>query len=115
MTIEPVSSCPEWCDPRAHIQHDRETPEHRTAGMTWKPNGADTQITVAEARLDDLGLFGHTGQVRVTLRIVEECPVDGTDGIAETDLDPSDARMLAAALVCTAERIEALQRRAVNR
>lgn len=115
MTIQPCSSCPDWCDPRAHIQRDPESPEHRSAGLTWKPNAADTQLTVCTVRLDETGTFTAVGAtfVNLSIRDVESVYPGGREIAAETDLDPADARMLAAALVCEAERVEALLRRRV--
>jgi hypothetical protein len=113
MHIQHVSSCPTWCDPRVHLDHDDETPEHRTAGLTWKPAAGDTELTVRTIRLDNTGAFGHTGQLLVNLYIedTESFYPGGRPITIEADLGPADARMLAAALVCEAERVEALQLR----
>jgi hypothetical protein len=105
MSIIPISSCPPWCDPRAHVQHDAEDREHRSAGMTCKPVAADTEFTVRT--IQNAGLSGSTSVPMVRL-LVRDLDLN-TD--AETDLDPADARMLAAALLVEAERVEALLRR----
>lgn len=85
MHIIAISSCPPWCDPRAHIQHDAEDCEHRSAGMTWKPLAADTEVTVHTTQ--NAGAYGSTSVPMVRL-LVRDLALD-TD--AESDLDPADA------------------------
>lgn len=111
MPSEHVSSCPSWCDPRVHHQHDSESPEHLTAGLTWKPVASDCELTVRTSRLDNTGLFGHLGKTLISLRTEDKASVmpGGEPIVVELDLDPADARMLAAALVVEAERVEKLQ------
>jgi hypothetical protein len=73
----------------------------------------DTELTVRTIRLDNTGAFGHTGQIFVNLYIedTESAHPDGRPITIAADLSPADARMLAAALVCEAERVEALKLR----
>ncbi len=109
MPSKPVSNCPSWCDPRACISHDSESHDHGTVGLTWEPvAGAETEVTVRTVRLDNTGVCGHVGDEMVMLRITDHYAHTFT----ETDLDPADARMLAAALLVEVERVEAKRRMA---
>jgi hypothetical protein len=99
---------PSYCDPRLCTVHSGHYAEHRSAPMEWTPNGDDTSVSVGLVRIDGLDV-PYTGDPKVTLRITTE---DGEDGI--THLTGTDARMLAAALVCAAERAEQLRARAAQ-
>ncbi len=119
MNIIPAPTCPQWCDPRTHVEHwtptsQVETCEHRTPGLTWKPASADVDITLCTSRLDNREpVVGHTGDINVLLLLEDTAsrhPDGGTISI-EMDLDPIDAEMFAAALVVEAAKVRALRSR----
>lgn len=107
------SQCPGWCDPRTHITHSAEDFEHRTVGLSWKPVAADTLLTIGVCQLENTGPFPSTSNLMIRLRIVdtESVRMDGSEIASETDLDAADAEMLAAALVCEANRLRAMKQR----
>lgn len=108
----PNLPCPPWCDPRAHTVFDPENCEHGTPGLSWVPVVADTKLTVRLVQLANVDDLPDERTPYVSLQID-----DITLGtMAATDLDPADCRMLAAALVVQAEKLELLLRhRAVTR
>ncbi len=114
MPIEHVSTCPPWCDPRTHIDHGPDDAEHRSAGLRWKPVAADTRLTVSTVSMEDRSpTLPSVSEPMVHLNVLDPCAaMDGSDATAGTDLDPEDAEMLAAALVCEAKRVRALRARA---
>lgn len=112
MSKPTISTCPAWCDPRTHVDHgpNSHDQEHREEGLTWKPLVADTTLTVRLVQFEEIEVPNSASDVMVHLSVTDngwELPI--TVG---TDLNPSDARMLAAVLVSAAERAEAEQRRA---
>jgi hypothetical protein len=111
MSIQPAPSCPEWCDPRVHIDHPgHDTSEHRSAGLSWKPVIADTTLTVRTVALHSRGASPLSTGPMIHLHILDVATLnpDGKNIAAGTDLSPEDAEMLAATLVCEAKRVRAL-------
>lgn len=104
------STCPSWCDPRVHVNLGPHDHEHREEGLTFKPLVADTELAVRLVQLEEIQPVVDSPSdvmVHMTIRDDElDIPV-----VVGTDLNPSDARMLAAVLVSAAERCEAAQRR----
>jgi hypothetical protein len=112
MPSQDAPSCPEWCDPRVHIDHrGHDTSEHRSAGLSWKPVIADTTLTVRTVQLQSRGSSPLSTGPMIHLHILDAASVNppGKDIAAGTDLSPEDAEMLAATLVCEAKRVRALR------
>lgn len=106
---------PEFCDPRVCITTGPENVEHRSAGHTWTPSGADTEITVSTVAFEERGDLAALGEPMVHLSILDPCGnPDGTDAQAGTDLDPDAAELLAAELGLEAKRIRAMRARAAR-
>lgn len=106
-----INTHPAWCDPRV-CTADGDISDHRSTPMAWKPAADDYLITTSLAQLDEHGACPHTGaaKARIELRDLVSCHPDGSDRVVGTDLTAADARLLAAALVCVAEQLEAEQR-----
>jgi hypothetical protein len=73
--------------------------------MTWTPAGDDTQLSIGLSRVDCTD-FPTLGVLQIVLGLSTDL------GATESDLTATDARMLAAALICAAERVEQQQARA---
>ena len=117
MPSQPAPSCPEWCDPRVHIDHPgHDTSEHRSAGLSWKPVIADTTLTVRTVQLQSRGSSPLSTDPMIHLHILDAASANphGKDIAAGTDLSPEDAEMLAATLVCEAKRVRALHQQAAT-
>ena len=95
---------PSFCDPRLCTVDAATSVEHRDAALSWKPTGDDTELSVGLTRIDCLEFDGRLGTPKVILG------VQSVLGFADSALTATDARMLAAALVCAAERAEHLAR-----
>lgn len=110
MSIEHVSTCPAWCDPRTHLDLDYLNSEHREIGLTFAPLASDTSITMRLLQFEERGQTPSRSDVMIQVTVVD------TDSGLEVaaDLSPVDARMYAAALVHTAERAEAEERRVAS-
>lgn len=110
MHIQPVFSHPDWCDPRTCIT-DSQVIDHRSTPIEWKSSVDDYRLSVGLARFDGDPLLPHLGDVTVQLRLRDLASdnLDGSERAIESDLTAADARLLAAALVCVAEQLEALQ------
>lgn len=111
MTVETVSSsCPVWCDPRAHINHlNGDTLDHRTIGFTWQPGEpSDVEFSVSAAQLEHRG---HRSEVFVHLHLEDVVSVrpDGCPIRLGTDLTPEAAEILAAALIAESNRVRRLR------
>ena len=115
MYIQPVFSHPSWCDPRTCIT-DPDRIDHRSTPIEWKSSVDDDRLSVGLARFDGDPLLPHVGDVTVQLRLVDVASdnPDGSERFIDSDLSAADARLLAAALVCVAEQLEDLHRRAVS-
>lgn len=118
MSNRPNRSHPAWCHPATCVDHgaEHDTVEHRSAGVTWKPNAADVEITVCTSAGQEYVDFVHgPDPARVLLHALDlgSTQPDGRDIEIDIDLTTADARMLAAILVAEAERVDALARRAV--
>src|SRR5689334_21814331 len=114
MSIIPTPTHPTWCDPRCckQILYDDGSVgyEHRDAAPMLRPHAqVDAELTVRRTQLDDRGAVVHIGEVNVTLQVVDTATAGDGNRPLQTvvDLDPMDARMLAAQLVCAAEVVEA--------
>jgi hypothetical protein len=107
---------PEWCDPRC-CAPDRHNVDHRATPLEWKVNADDVLVTVGLSRYDCADPeFPAAGQVlaRLGLRgLVHDA--DGDPATIEMDLSSADARLLAAALACVAEQLDAERAREVSR
>lgn len=118
MSTIPSFTHPGFCDPRVckpHLYEDGDVSyEHRSSGMTWKPAAQpDMQITADVSQLAEQSRYPSVGDVNVTLRLVELgslMPGSEREIAADVDLDPHDARMLAAQLVVLAEQAETIRR-----
>lgn len=111
MTVDTVSSsCPEWCDPRAHIHHRNENiHDHRTIGYTWQPGRpSSVQLNVSAAQLEHRGRRGEVN-VHLYLEDIEQALPDGCPIRVGTDLTPEAAEILAAALIAEANRVRRLR------
>jgi hypothetical protein len=111
MSVETVSSsCPVWCDPRAHVNHRTgDTLDHRTIGFTWQPgqpSGIEFSVSAAQ-----LGHRGHRGEVYIHLTAgdVGTTLPDGCPMRISTDLSPEQAEILAAALIAESNRVRRLR------
>ncbi len=115
MHIEHVPAHPTWCDPRTCLS-DPDRVDHRSTPLKWKSSVDDYQPIVGLARFDGDPLLPHTGDVTARLGLLDVANdnLDGTPRLIETDLTAADVRLLAAALVCVAEQLEDLHRRAVS-
>jgi len=117
MSSQTAPSCPDWCDPRVHIDHPgHDTSEHRSAGLSWKPVIADTTLTVRTVQLQGRGPSPLSAGPMIHLHILDIAShnPDGNDIAAGTALSPEDAEMLAATLVCEAKRVRALHEQAAT-
>lgn len=103
---------PGWCDPRACQPLDDTNTDHRDSPLAWKVAGDDFRVSIGLSRLDEHGALSFTGTVRVNLGLadIESVGPDGNDRQLETDLTAADARMIAAALNCAADRLETVTR-----
>lgn len=118
MNIIPSFVHPSFCDPRAcetSLFADGDVSyEHRSTGMTWTSNAQrDMQITVDVSQCAETGHSVNVGEVNATLRLLNLASVTpGGERLVElaVDLDPCDARMLAAQLVTVAEQVEIIRR-----
>lgn len=110
MHIQPSITHPSWCDPRCCTAESHNV-DHRATPMQWKVSADDVLVTAGLSRYDcadperpaaglALARLGLRGLV---------CDADGEPSTIEFDLSPADARLLAAALVCVAEQVEAEQ------
>lgn len=113
MLVDAPSSCPDWCDPRAHRNHQSgATLDHRTIGFTWQPGmPSSAEITVCAAQLERRGRQPHLGQVVVHLHLenVDSMLPDGCPIRLSTDLEPEQAEILAAALIAESNRVRRLR------
>jgi hypothetical protein len=116
MNIIPTTSHPSWCDPRtckSYLAEDGAVSyEHREAAPVLRPAAQrDAELTIRRTQIDDRSAIPCVGDVCVTLVIADtsSSPTYGGDAplTLDVDLDPMDARMLAAQLVVMAEQVEA--------
>lgn len=115
MFIIPTTSHPTWCDPRsckAHLADDGDVSyEHRSAAAALTPAAhRDVEIAICTSQIDDRGDFPTLGAVNITLELrsaAHSATYGGPPLTFDVDLDPMDARMLAAQLVVAAEQREA--------
>lgn len=117
MHIIPSQTHPTWCDPRGCAHVGTENLDHRSAPFELKSSVDDFLLSAGLARFDSVDpRLGYVGPatVRLNLRDLASNNVDGSDRILGTDLTAADARLLAAALVCVAEQLEAQQRGPVS-
>ncbi len=115
MSTIPFCSHPQWCDPRTCVSA-ADRIDHRSTPIEWKSSVDDYRLSVGLARFDGDPLLPHTGVVAVQLRLIDVASdnPDGSQRFIESDLTAADARLLAAALVCVAEQLEALPQRGVS-
>ncbi len=113
MSVESASSCPAWCDPRAHINHvNGDALDHRTIGFTWEPGlPSSVEFSVCAAQLEHRGSRPHVGDVFIHLHVedVESTLPDGCPTRISTDLSPEQAEILAAALIAESNRVRRLR------
>ena len=113
MSVDVASSCPAWCDPRAHINHrNGDTLDHRTIGFTWQPGlPSSVEFSVSAAQLERCGPQPHRTDVYVHLHVedVESTLPDGCPIRLSTDLSPEHAEILAAALIAESNRVRRLR------
>ncbi len=110
MYMEHDITHPTYCDPRACLNLSTDNVDHRSTPLTFKPSVADIRVSVGLARMDGTGPFPHTGNdaVRVELfDLASDCRC-GEDRELGSDLSAADARLLAAALSCAADQLDAL-------
>jgi len=100
---------PEWCDPRVCLCITGNV-DHRSTPLAFKPAVDDYRVSVGLARMDGTGPFPHTGtdNVHLTLLDLASACRCGEDRDIGTDLSAHDARLLAAALSCAADQLDAL-------
>ncbi len=93
---------PSWCDPRT-CTADAWNVDHRAEPISWKTDADDVTVAVGLSRFDELGSTDGIGHVRVHLAmhatVIHDDPT-------ESHLSPTDARLLAAALIAAAERAD---------
>jgi hypothetical protein len=113
MSIDVASSCPPWCDPRAHMNHrNGDTLDHRTIGFTWQPGlPSSVEFSVSAAQLERSGPRPHRGEVFVHLNVEDlgQALPDGCPIRLRTDLSPEQAEILAAALIAESHRVRRLR------
>ena len=109
-----TTSHPAWCDLRsckAQLDDDGSVSyEHRSASPTMRPAAhGDADLTVRHSQFDDRSRFPWIGDVNVILTATDTSSMGSDGGHLEVvvDLDPMDARMLAAQLLVVAEQVEA--------
>jgi len=109
MHIEHGITHPTYCDPRACV-HDTGNVDHRSTPLEFKPTIDDYRVSVGLARMDGIGPFPHTGgdSVRLDLFDLASNCACGRDRELGSDLSATDARLLAAALSCAADQLDAL-------
>lgn len=113
MSIKPSYAHPKWCDPRTCDFLGTENVDHRSSPFELKSTVDDYLMSTSLARFDSVDpRLGYVGPatVRLNLRDLASDNLGGSDRILGTDLTAADARLLAAALVCVAEQLEAEQR-----
>lgn len=111
MSINHTRSHPKWCDPRTCLSLGIENVEHRTAPFELKATVDDYLLAVGLARFDSIDpQLGYTGRDAVHLELtdVESVALDGSPLVLGTKLTAADARLLAAALDCAADQLDAL-------
>jgi len=110
MHIEHGITHPTYCDPRACLHLSTDNVDHRSTPLEFKPTADDYRLSVGLARMDGTGPFPHTGTdyVRLTLLDLASNCRCGEDRELGTDLSATDARLLAAALSCAADQLDAL-------
>jgi hypothetical protein len=110
MSIDVASSCPPWCDPRAHINHrNGDTLDHRTIGFTWQPGQpSSVEFSVSAAQREHRG---HRSDVWVHIHVEDVAAMlpDGCPIRLSTDLSPEQADILAAALIAESNRVRRLR------
>lgn len=93
---------PYWCEvTRCQPHGHNEGGLHRSPGTLWQLQGDEVDFTASLVRGDDVDAAGQnhaTTAVRISLTDQASCGPDG--GLIQTmaEIDPSDARMLAAIL-----------------
>ena len=112
MAITPTAIHPAWCDPhtcKSSLGNDGSVSyEHIEPAAVLRPSAhPDLEATVYRTRLDDISKFPSIAPVRTTLRLVDtSLLVGGKHAEIDLDLNPLDARLLAAQLVVVAEQVE---------
>jgi hypothetical protein len=99
---------PAWCDPANCRPVCDYHVDHRSAPFKMRTN--DQEIAVGLARIDDREGHERGGEPEVHLSIedVASCTPRGDRLVVPTVMSATEARLLAAALVCAAEQREAL-------
>lgn len=110
MSVELPTSCPAWCDPRAHRHHrGRETLDHRSIGFTWEPGPPSrVQLAVSAAQFEHRGHLGDV-YVHVFAEDQRSGDPDGRPVRLGIDLTPEQAQVLAAALIAESNRVARLR------
>lgn len=105
---------PGFCDPRRCERLSVDNVDHRSAPLEMKSSVDDFRMTVGLSRFDEVPLdrpdvanYGRP-QVNLGLRDLASLNLDGSEIVVETDLSANDARLLAAALSCAADQLDAL-------
>lgn len=99
-------TCPSWCD--GTLCTPGEMVEHAGPVAAFIPSAQiDHKVSVSVAQLDGTG-WTSGPMVHITVADLMSTTVHGERIEAGADLSPTDARLLAAALISGAERVERL-------
>lgn len=106
---------PAWCERRDCVGEYWPTATHREPVHRWRPIDNDLEVTLGVTRMDEMFRGEQViGEPVVWLAAAAPASVDSVrlvDGAptridVDTFMTPADARLLAALLVCAAERVE---------
>lgn len=103
---------PGFCDPRRCQHVGNDNVDHRSTPLDFKSTVDDFRMTIGLSRFDSLETdTGYQGTPQVNLGVLDigSVNLDGSPRLIETDLSANDARLLAAALSCAADQLDALR------